>query len=222
MKKTLFFYICFFIFFCLVSCSSNNYELSSLQEEYNRLKNEYNELKNLYQTCKDDSDSYISTMEEEYEIFLYNKDLKIKYYEDMCKKLHLLNYDEAILKPMYYYVETATGIRHKDYYCSATNPSLFKIQDLSGSIGGGYLDFDSSSDNSNVSKNRDPLSCPTCVNTSVCLLDPSAKKYHDKYSEIPFTKDYKTVSFPYMYTTDKKAKELGYIQCQDSCCNDAE
>lgn len=224
MKKVSFFVFVFLMFFCFVSCSSDSYELSSLREEYDRLESEYNELENLYQTYKDDSESYTSTMVDEYETSLYGKDLEIKYYEDMCKKLGLLNYDEA-LGAHYAYVETGTKIYHYNYYCSATNTSRLKAKNIHDldidyeiklvDIGEESSKKETSSAEDNNSKTDKWSECPVCQKDDIYILDPSTKTYHNRYADMPFTKDYKTVSFPYTYATEEKAKESGFSPCKE-------
>ena len=120
----------------------------------------------------------------------------IEYYEVLCKEFGLLTYEQAY-DSEYYYVEPGALIYHTDFYCKKANSSNLQLVDI-------FL-------YSTLEE------CAECHATyyDIRLIDPVTKLYHHIYEACAphFTKDFKTISTPYIATTEQKAKEMKYTPC---------
>ena len=152
---------------------------------YRELESDYYELE---EECLNKESSIEETKEYYSEI--------IEYYELLCKENGFLTYDQAY-DFGYFYVEPGSLIYHLDFYCKKANSSNLQIADI---LLCSTLD-----------------ECPECVEAhyDIRLADPTTKLYHhtDEACAPHFTKDFKTLSTPYIATTEQKAEELKYIPC---------
>lgn len=152
---------------------------------YRELESDYYELE---EECLNKESSIEETKEYYSEI--------IEYYELLCKENGFLTYEQAYSGD-YCYVEPGALIYHTDFYCKKANSSNLKIVDIFL-----YSALDE---------------CPECeaVYYDIRLVDPITKLYHNTYEPCAahFTKDFKTLSTPYIATTEQKAKELKYAPC---------
>ncbi len=120
----------------------------------------------------------------------------IEYYELICKEYGFLTYEQAYDSD-YYYVEPGSLIYHTDFYCKKANSSNLQIVDI-------YL--------------YSTLEiCADCDASeyNIRLVDPVTKLYHHTNEACAphFTKDFKTISTPYISTTEQRAIEMKYSPC---------
>lgn len=167
------------------------FSLSSCSTD-NNYEKLYHELESEYDILEED---YLHTKESLAEIPDDYTDI-IEYYEFLCKENGLLTYDQSYYSD-YYYSEPGALICHIDFYCKKANSLNLQIVDI----------FSSSA----------LEECSECdaVYYDIRLLDPVTKLYHHTYEVCAphFTKDFKTISTPYIATTEQKAKELKYTPC---------
>ena len=159
-----------------------------------------------YETIYDELQSDYDILEEDYrhieaslaEVPENYTDI-IKYYELICKEYGFLTYEQAYDSD-YYYVEPGSLIYHTDFYCKKANSSNLQIVDI-------FL----------YSTLEECAECTAACKEKyvIRLLDPATKLYHHTNEACAphFTKDFKTISTPYIATTEQKAKEMKYTPC---------
>lgn len=171
---------------CLSSSSCTSYEIL-----YDELKSEYSDLEYEYESRED----IITELQGDLE---YYSDM-IEYYELLCQKYGFLTHEQAYDND-YHYIEPGSLIYHTDFYCKKANTSKLQIVDI-------FL----------YSALEKCSECEAACNERyvIRLLDPATKLYHHTYEPCAphFTKDYKTISTPYIATTEEKAKTMKYNPC---------
>ena len=172
----------------LSSCTTYRMSYDELESEYLHIKDEYEILEKQHE----------ESLNEHYEEIENCYDI-IDYYELICKEYGFLTHDQAYDRD-YYYVEPGSLIYHTDFYCKKANSSKLQIVDA-------FL----------YTTLEECAECDAACNESyvIRLIDPVTKLYHHTYEACAphFTKDYKTVSTPYIATTEQKAKEMKYTPC---------
>ena len=168
---------------CLSLSSCTSY--SNYETLYDELQSDYDILEEDYQHIK----AYLAEIPDDY------TDI-IEYYEFLCKENGLLTYNQSYHSD-YYYVEPGALIYHTDFYCKKANSSNLQIVDI-------FL----------YSTLEECAECDA-VYYDIRLVDPITKLYHHTYETCAphFTKDFKTISTPYIATTEQKAKEMKYTPC---------
>lgn len=182
----------------LSSCTTySNYEML-----YYELESAYSELESDYSILKEDYQNQEAQFEEERKYFegdLEDYTSMVEYYELLCKEYGFLTHEQAY-DSNYYYVEPGTLIYHTDFYCQKANSSKLQIVDI-------FL----------YTALEKCAECDAACNEKyvIRLIDPVTKLYHHTYEACAphFTKDFKTISTPYIATTEQKAKEMKYTPC---------
>ncbi|MBQ2742323.1 MAG: hypothetical protein IJF32_05910 [Oscillospiraceae bacterium] len=152
----------------------------------------YHELESDYYELEEDYRNQVARLETNSENYA---DI-IEYYELICKENGFLTY-EQVYDSDYYYVEPGSLIYHTDFYCKKANSSNLQIVDI-------FL----------YSTLEECAECDA-AKYDIRLVDPATKLYHHTYEACAphFTKDFKTVSTPYIATTEQKAKEMKCAPC---------
>ncbi len=168
---------------CLSLSSCTTY--SNYEMLYDELESDYNKLEEDYLNQK----ARTEEVSENYAGI-------IEYYELLCKEYGFLTYEQAYDSD-YYYVEPGALIYHTDFYCKKANSSNLQIVDI-------FL----------YSSLEECAECDA-AKYDIRLADPVTKLYHhtDEACAPHFTKDFKTISTPYIATTEQKAKEMKYAPC---------